>query len=87
MDYLTLYANAKEVHTDRIHACIGTLSQGGSCKLYNENFKAYNQNKRAELFNRMNIPEINEKVINLNANKLLHEKNKQSEFLREIIMR
>lgn len=34
-DYLYLYANATEVHSDRIHACIPTLAFGNKCKLYN----------------------------------------------------
>lgn len=33
-DYLTLYAQAEEVHSDRVHACVAALSYGRSAQLY-----------------------------------------------------
>lgn len=36
LDYLFLYSNASEVHSDRVHACIPTLSFGNKCKLYSD---------------------------------------------------
>ncbi len=39
-DYLLLYAHAKEVHTDRVHACVSTLAFGNPCRLYNETARA-----------------------------------------------
>jgi hypothetical protein len=34
-DYLTLYANTTETHSDRVHACIATLAYGNKAQLYN----------------------------------------------------
>jgi hypothetical protein len=34
-DYLTLYANAAEVHSDRVHACVAGLSYGVKTRFYN----------------------------------------------------
>jgi hypothetical protein len=36
LDYLFLYSNASEVHSDRVHACIPTLSYGNKCKIYSD---------------------------------------------------
>ena len=35
-DYLLLYANAKNVYSDRIHACIVSLAYGVPCRLYSD---------------------------------------------------
>ncbi len=36
LDYLFLYSNAAEVHSDRVHACIPTLSYGNKCRIYSD---------------------------------------------------
>jgi polysaccharide pyruvyl transferase WcaK-like protein len=45
-DYLTLYANADTTYTERVHACIATLSYGNKAQLYSDTH-------RASLFSRM----------------------------------
>jgi len=77
-DYLTLYANAREVHTDRVHACVATLSFGKPCKLYNKT-------KRGVIFDQMNLGEIREKLTKLDPETLEKEKKKQIDFLKEIL--
>lgn len=77
-DYLTLYANAQEVHTDRIHACISTLSLGKKCRLYKKT-------ERNRLFSRLNMSEITNSLIKADLNKLSKEKERQISFLRDIL--
>ena len=33
-DYLTLYSNAIETHSDRVHACVASLAYGVPCRIY-----------------------------------------------------
>lgn len=39
-DYILLYSQAKEVHSDRVHACVPTLAFGNPCRLYNKTLRA-----------------------------------------------
>jgi hypothetical protein len=39
-DYLLLYSRATEVHSDRVHACVVTLSFGNKCKLYSPDIRS-----------------------------------------------
>jgi len=77
-DYFTLYANAREVHADRVHACIATLSLGKPCKLYN-------RTKRALIFDRMNLKRIRKELTKPDLERIEREKKKQTEFLKQII--
>lgn len=77
-DYLTLYANAREVHTDRIHACVATLSFGKPCRLYN-------RTKRGVVLDRMNLGELRKKLSKLDLETIEREKKKQIDFLKEIV--
>ncbi len=77
-DYFILYANAKEVHSDRVHACVVSLSYGTTFKLYLET-------PRALLFKRIGIDPY-EKVNSLDyLSKLQEEKKRQIKFLSEIL--
>ncbi|HBE9181898.1 TPA: polysaccharide pyruvyl transferase family protein [Serratia fonticola] len=58
IDYLTLLANAKEVHSDRVHSCIPTLSFGGRCKIYSDS-------KRLALFDNVGLSRIQEEVVSI----------------------
>lgn len=55
MDYLILLANAKEVHSDRVHSCIPTLSLGGKCRIYSDS-------KRLALFDNVGLSKITEEL-------------------------
>ena len=50
-DYLHLFANASATYSDRVHACIPTLSFGNSARLYTTS-------PRATLFERAGVGEI-----------------------------
>jgi len=78
-DYLTVYANAKEVHSNRVHACVATLSFGKPCKLYNKT-------KRALLLDRVDAGNVRERLTTLNSEEIERDKIKQMKFLREILI-
>jgi hypothetical protein len=79
-DYLNLYANAYATYSDRIHACIATLSFGNLAKLYSTTH-------RASAFERVGVGEIKKKLVKLDQDKLNIEKEKQISFLRERYLR
>jgi hypothetical protein len=67
-DYLALYSNVHETHSDRVHACIATLAYGNRAKLYS-------QTQRKSLFDKFDI-DITREIGMLNLqllNKLKHE--------------
>jgi len=77
-DYFNIYANAKSVYTDRVHACVVALSFGTPCRLYNSSV-------RSLLFERVGLEEINKKLVYADARMIRKEKEKQIAFLREIL--
>jgi len=76
-DYLLLYANTEEVHTDRVHSCVAACSYGTPFRLY---YKSH----RARLFERIGIDPF-EKLVKPDSGKLRSEKSNQMKFLKEII--
>ena len=76
-DYLNLFANAHAVYSDRVHACIATLSFGNYARLYSDT-------QRAHLFERVGVGDIGDKLVQLDMKKLQHDKKKQIEFLQGI---
>jgi len=76
-DYLILYANAYATYSDRVHACIATLSFGNFARLFSTP-------PSARLFERVRAGEITEKLVKLDQNKMVVEKEEQISFLREI---
>jgi len=77
-DYLNLYANAEEIYSDRVHACVVTLSFGHPCKLYSKT-------PRASLLDRVGATTIRDKLTYPNAEKIEREKEKQLRFLSNIL--
>jgi len=77
-DYLNLYANAEEVHSDRVHACVASLSFGRPCKLYTNK-------PSASLLDRVGATSIRDKLTYLDVKKTKKEKEKQVKFLSEIL--
>lgn len=77
-DYLNLYANAEEVHSDRVHACVATLSFGHPCRLYSKT-------PRASLLDRVGATTIRDKLTYPSAEKIEREKKKQLGFLSNIL--
>lgn len=79
-DYLFLYANAEEVHSDRVHACVAALSYGKRAKFYADT-------PRAALFDKLLDKEITDGLSSLSRCKLEDEKEKQVSALKEAISR
>ena len=76
-DYLNLYANCKATYSDRIHACVATLSFGNSARLYSKS-------DRSLLFDRVGLSSIRDNLVSLDMEKIEKEKKKQIEFLNSI---
>lgn len=66
-EYILLYANAKEVHTDRVHACVPTLAFGNPCRLYNKTL-------RANLFEKVCTGNITKEICRINNISKLQQK-------------
>ena len=76
-DYLNLYANCKATYSDRIHACVATLSFGNPARLYSKS-------ERSLLFDRVGLSLIRDNLVCLDNKKIEKEKRMQIEFLRKI---
>ena len=77
-DYLHLYANTKATYSDRVHACIATLSFDNPAMLFS-------QTPRALLFDKIGANTIREKLTYPEVKKIQKEKSKQITFLSEVI--
>ena len=76
LDYLILYRNAETVYSDRVHACIPTLSFGNKAVLYS-------QSARKALFHNVGIDELTDEPMKIkDLDKL---QNQQIAFLRGIL--
>ena len=79
-DYLFLYKNSKEVHSDRVHACVPALAYGNDAKFYHDTV-------RGGLFDKVLEKDISLEEVSIDRNKLKKEKESQSSFVREQIMK
>lgn len=77
-DYLNLYANCYACYTDRVHACVVTLSFGNSARLYSKSARSF-------LFDRIGLSSIRDNLVSLDQGKIEKEKKKQIDFLNEIL--
>jgi len=80
-DYLFFYANAKEVHSDRVHACVAALSYGVPARLY------YSTH-RAKLFEKVlgdAGENITKKIVCIDHDKLEKEKMGLINALKELL--
>jgi hypothetical protein len=78
-DYLTLYANSVETHSDRVHACVAALSYGVPAKLYSDS-------PRGSLFNAVGAPNINKNTIKLDTNDFESKKKKMITSVKNVIL-
>lgn len=78
-DYLILYANANEVHTDRVHACVASMTYDTPCRLY---YKT----ARARLFFRLGVDPYRSLSI-IDQARLYKELDSQLKFFAEILRR
>lgn len=76
-DYLHLFANTHSTYSDRVHACIPTLSFGNWARLYTKSPRAY-------LFDRAGVGEVKNKLVKLDQEKMRKEKEDQIAYLRSI---
>lgn len=78
-DYLNIYSQSQEVHSDRIHACIPALAFGRKAKLYINT-------PRIALFERIGAGQIKSTLTNISPKVLEKEAEKQIKFLAEILV-
>ena len=78
LDYLVLYKNSSAVYSDRVHACIPTLSFGNVATLYSDS-------PRKELFRNVGIETVDEKPMQIYDLSVRQEK--QIQFLKGIFER
>lgn len=78
-DYLHFYANAKETYSDRVHACVATLTFGGKTRYYDKSDRSY-------LFERVGLADIRNKLVELDKDRIKIEKENQLNFLDKILI-
>ena len=77
-DYLTIYANTIETHSDRVHACAATLAFGKPAKLYRDTHRAF-------LLDRVNAGSAKTQLTYPDMKKIEKEKEREIRFLSEIL--
>lgn len=77
-DYLTFYANANKVYSDRIHACVAALAFGNSAQLYTNS-------DRSMLFERVGAGLIKQGLVKLDECLINKEKDSELKFLKETL--
>jgi hypothetical protein len=80
-DYLNIYGNARQVHTDRVHACVASISYNVPCRLYSDS-------KRGFLFEKLGVTldEMQAGLITIDRGVLAGVKETQIEFLRKLLV-
>ncbi len=79
-DYLHLFANTSATYSDRVHACIPTLSFGNQARLYTTS-------SRALLFDRAGVGDVKSRLVRLDQEKMNAEKKSQIAFLRALFQK
>ncbi|MFA5864851.1 MAG: polysaccharide pyruvyl transferase family protein [Phycisphaerae bacterium] len=77
-DYLALYAQAEEIHTDRVHACVAGLTYGHQVRLYHPTLRGY-------LFDSVGCHNIRERLVQADMNLLAEKKKNQIAMVERII--
>lgn len=76
-DYLFLYANCLETHSDRVHACLPTLIYGNQTRFYYET-------ERANLFDRLPLDgNVNKELVSLDMDKIEERKSNQVKYFKQ----
>jgi len=78
--YLNLYANTECTFSNRVHACVATLSFGKPAMLFT-------RSPRAHLLARLGIDKIKQELVTLDPDWLRHEKMQLRDFCRSAICR
>lgn len=81
LDYLFVFRNAAETYSDRVHACIPTLSFGNKAQLYSDS-------PRIALFENIGISlnEIKHQPVSLDKCRLKDLQDRQVLFLKNILV-
>lgn len=77
-DYLALYSQVNEAHSDRVHACVATLA-------YRNKARLYNNTPRKSLFSKLQVDKITEQVVSLDMDLLNQLKKEQVNQVRILI--
>lgn len=77
-DYLTLYSQVSETHSDRVHACVASLAYGNKARLYSKT-------PRSGLFEKVGIQDICDKVCSVDMATLDKLKERQIHVVRNLI--
>jgi hypothetical protein len=77
-DYLSLYAQAEEVHSDRVHACVAALAYGRRARLYNAT-------PRGHLFEAAGAGDVRRQLVSLDGAALETTRQAQIEHVRRIL--
>ena len=77
-DYLTLYAHATEVHTDRVHACVAALAYGRRARFYGTT-------PRASLFTSVGAAGVTSALHSPDLAEVAAAKRRQVDVVREIV--
>lgn len=77
-DYLSLYANTKITYSDRVHACVATMSFGNPAMLFSKT-------RRIHLFERIGAHTIGTEVTHPDVEIIRQEKLRQVKFLSEVL--
>ena len=82
-DYLALYSNTSAIFSDRVHACVVTLSYGRPAELFvGDDAEVLN---RMSLFKRIGADSITNRLTYPDTERIEREKEKQVRFLYEIL--
>lgn len=76
-DYISLYAGAEAVHSDRVHACVVALAFGRKARLYSST-------PRARLFNEVGAGNITIRLVEAEQELLMKRKEEELKFLSSI---
>jgi hypothetical protein len=79
-DYLTIYSNASETHSDRVHACVASLS-------YETPARLYFSSPRAKLFENITKKDITNELVKLDKKKINNLKREQIKIIKEVIIK
>jgi hypothetical protein len=77
-DYLYVYANAEETHSDRIHACVPALAYGNKARFYIDT-------PRDQLFDNILIEDIGKELVELSPGQIESKKQEQVQTIQEFI--
>lgn len=77
-DYITIYANASEVHSDRVHGCVASMMYGTPARLYKET-------PRGGLFEHIGLDGITKKLTTREEGNIEEGKEKHLSHLKKII--